>query len=277
MIDHHTTAFDVDAVSPALLRRFAVTVGLTEVDPRPGAAVPFGLHWCLAPDAAPLGDLSGDGLATTAGAILPPPEGFSFTMWAGADVTVHAPLRIGDTVSRRTRILDVTEKAGRSGRLAFGRVEQIFSVEGEDRIVDVQRYVFRTARPIATDPRPEAAVPAPGAVLGTFAIDPLAVFRFSALTFNAHRIHWDVAYARDTEGFPAPLIQGTLTATLLGLAWARRRDGAAGTISFHAHAPAACGDVLTLVALDGDRDGRLEARASDGRRILSATTDAVAS
>jgi len=135
MIDHDTTAFDVDAVSPALLRRFAVTVGLTEVDPRPGAAVPFGLHWCLAPDAAPLGDLSGDGLATTAGAILPPPEGFSFTMWAGADVTVLAPLRIGDTVSRRTRILDVTEKAGRSGRLAFGRVEQIFSVEGEDRIV----------------------------------------------------------------------------------------------------------------------------------------------
>jgi len=276
MIDHHTTAVDVDAVSPALLRRFAVTLGLADVDPRPGAVAPFGLHWCLAPDAAPLGDLAGDGLATTAGAILPPPDGFAFTMWAGADVTVHAPLRIGDTVRRRTRVLDVTEKVGRSGRLAFGRVEQIFSVAGEDRIVDVQRYVFRTARPIAGARRPEAGAPAPGEGLGTFAIDPLAVFRFSALTFNAHRIHWDVAHARDTEGFPAPLIQGTLTATLLGLAWTRRRDGAAGTISFHAHAPAFCGEVLTLTALDGDRDGRLEARASDGRRILSAATGAVA-
>lgn len=270
------SAADVDAVTPALIRRFAVTVGLDLADPVPGGAAPFGLHWCLAPDAAPLADLAADGLARTGAAIMPPPEGFDHTLWAGADVTILAPLRVCDTVRRRTRVLDVAEKTGRSGRLAFGRVEQVFSVDGEDRIVDVQRYVFRPAGASA-EPRSGQASGAAGDPLGSFRIDPIAVVRFSALTFNAHRIHWDTPYAREGEGFPAPLVQGTLTATLLGLRWEGRGGEATGTISFHAHAPAFCGEVLTFAAHGGERDRWFEACTSDGRRVMSARVRAAGS
>lgn len=263
-------SFDVDAVTPALVRRFAVTVGLEDADPARGAVAPFGLHWCLAPDAAPLADLAEDGLARSGGAIMPPPAGFDHTMWGGADVTVLAPLRVGDIVHRRTRILGVTEKTGRSGRLAFGRVEQVFSVGGEDRIVDVQRYVFRAAGSVVARPGASDASVSAGEPLGAFRIDPSAVFRFSALTFNAHRIHWDQSYAHEAEGFPAPLVQGTLTATLLGLRWERHGTGPTGTISFHAHAPALRGEVLTFsVRVEGSLQ-RFEARSSDGELVMSA-------
>lgn len=261
----------IDAVTPASVRRFAVTVGLESFDARPGADAPFGLHWCLAPDAAPLADLADDGLARTPGAILPPPPGYRHTMWAGADVEIRAPLRVGDLVRRRTRVLDLVEKVGRSGPLAFGRVEQVFSVAGEDRVIDEQRYVFRRDRVEPTAGAAEAAATVRGEILGRFATDPITLFRFSALTFNAHRIHVDRAYAIDVEGFVERLVHGTLTAAVLANAATARFGGAAiAGFAFRARAPAFCGETLVLSLGSSAAGAEVAARTEAGRTVMTA-------
>ena len=138
-------------------------------------------------------------------------------MWAGSQLEFHEPIRIGDDLRRVSTITDVTEKAGRSGPLVFVQVRHEISRvrDGVPLITECQDIVYRD------DPRPgEAAVvplPAPGNAAWTRELraDELMLFRYSAVTFNSHRIHYDQPYATGIEGYPGLVVHGPLLATLL--------------------------------------------------------------
>jgi 3-methylfumaryl-CoA hydratase len=154
-------------------------------------------------------------------------------MWAGGRVTINGTLRCGETAIRRTRVLSVQDKRGRSGPLTIYTVgHQIF--QNNVVVIDEEQdIVYREAAvaPYQETPSPsrEPGVPA---VDEEWAIDtaPTLLFRFSALTYNAHRIHYDRDYARDVEGYPGLLVHGPLQ--VLAMAEAARAVGQDGCRSF---------------------------------------------
>jgi len=136
-------------------------------------------------------------------------------MWAGSRLQFHAPLRIGDEVSRVSRIEDISFKEGRSGSLVFVRVLHEVSNRAGLAITESQDLVYRD-HPRPGEPTPPAsAAPAGAQWTREVTPDPVLLFRFSALTFNGHRIHYDRPYAMDVEGYPGLVVHGPLTATLL--------------------------------------------------------------
>ena len=134
-------------------------------------------------------------------------------MWAGGAMSFHSDLRIGDNIQRVSRIADVTTKEGRTGRLCFVAVDHLIEVEGEPRVRERQDIVYRDLVPTKekTLPRPAEA----GRHRRRIEPTPLLLFRYSALTFNSHRIHYDRRYAVDVEGYPGLVVHGPLQATLL--------------------------------------------------------------
>ncbi|MEQ8664995.1 MAG: MaoC family dehydratase N-terminal domain-containing protein [Rhodospirillales bacterium] len=148
-----------------------------------------------------------------------PPVALPRRMWAGGRFRFEAPLRLGEAAERTSEIADVRVKQGRTGALCFITARHTYGVGGETRITEEHDMVYR-ADPGPNDPRP--APPAapkaqPGdAIVGRVVTPtPLILFRYSALTFNGHRIHYDRDYARDVEGYPDLVVHGPLTATLL--------------------------------------------------------------
>jgi 3-methylfumaryl-CoA hydratase len=138
-------------------------------------------------------------------------------MWAGSDFEFHAPLRIGDSLSRTSTIADVKEKSGRTGSLIFVRVRHDLRVNGSEQVALTEHHniVYRAA-PSADDvaPPPQAA-PAQWAWERRIVPDDVLLFRYSALTFNGHRIHYDRKYVTEVEGYPGLIVHGPLIATLL--------------------------------------------------------------
>jgi 3-methylfumaryl-CoA hydratase len=151
-----------------------------------------------------------------------PPEPGRRRMFAGGRVRRHRPLRIGAEASRQSRVLSSVGKAARSGPMTITTVEHRVWQDGELVLTDEQDIVYLTA-----SPRTEAA-PDEAATTGGWAIpvDPVLLFRFSALTYNAHRIHYDAPYARDVEGYPGLVVHGPLQA--IAMATAAAAPGQAG-------------------------------------------------
>lgn len=201
-----------DTISNRLLDQFAAVFGETD-----GDTAPPGIHWCLASTAAPTGSLDVDGHPRR-GPFLPPVP-LPRRMWAGSEVEFITPLMPGDAVTRGSRIGDVTAKQGKSGTLCFVTVEHELATAKGVAIRERQDLVFRAAADTAPAPSvdPDYAV---GAEAPTY---PLTLFRYSALTFNAHRIHYDRDYARDVEGYAGLVVHGPLQASwLLQIATASR-------------------------------------------------------
>jgi len=144
-----------------------------------------------------------------------PPVTLPRRMWAGSRLQFHQALRIGETVSRVSRIEDVSFKEGRSGSLVFVRVLHEISGKRGLAISEAQDIVYRD-HPKASDPAP-AAIAAPENPQWTHEIrpDPVLLFRYSALTFNGHRIHYDHPYVTQVEGYAGLVVHGPLIATLL--------------------------------------------------------------
>lgn len=193
--------------------RMAATLGHDYRLPEAGEALPPLWHWILFPEVVSQADLGPDGHALR-GEFLPP-VALPRRMWAGGRFTMTGPLCVGDQVTRKSTILDVTEKSGRSGALVFVTVAHEFSVDGEIRLTEEHDIVYREP------PSPEQAQ-AVGETPPTQADwtkvihpNPVTLFQYSALTFNGHRIHYDVDYCRDVEGYPGLVVHGPLTATLL--------------------------------------------------------------
>ena len=180
---------------------------------RPGDAVPPGWHWIYFPEVVRLAETGPDGHPAR-GSFMPPVP-LPRRMWAGSRMTFHQPLRIGEQVRKVSTIADVSPKEGKSGALCF--VTTRHDISGEDGLATVEEHttVYRAAAaPGAPPPRP---MPAPAEAIWRRTIDPTPVllFRFSALTMNSHRIHYDRDYVTGEEGYPGLLVHGPLTTALL--------------------------------------------------------------
>lgn len=248
-----------------------------------GEAVPQGYHWALCTPDAATAALGADGhpRRDDSPASFLPPIPQPRRMWAASKVEFVAPLRTGNAVERRSTVLSITAKQGGSGPLVFVEVEhQTF---GGDTLAvrEVQSLVYRDAAPANSPPVPPPVGEArfdPHSDLGGWdahrtivPTEPL-LFRFSALTFNSHRIHYDLAYATGEEGFRGLVVHGPLTATLL-LDLARRElgDNALKSFAFRGVSPAICGEMLHLVLRSKNAAWELGAYAADGRQVMSAS------
>ena len=188
-----------------------------------GEAPPLS-HWCNFVPQARQSDIDLDGHPKRGGFL--PPIDLPRRMWAGSRLSFHAPIRIGDKVERCSTILDVTPKSGASGALVFLKLHHEISAGGTLAITEEQDIVYREA------PKPGTSALAPAepkirasAFTRSVTPDPVQLFRYSALTFNGHRIHYDRDYARE-EGYPGLVVHGPLIATLLMDHFLRHKPGA---------------------------------------------------
>ena len=136
-------------------------------------------------------------------------------MWAGGKISFLEPVRLGDVAQKRSTIASITPKEGRSGKLVFVVVEHEISVEDVVCIREERTIVYREPAGANAPPIQPPASPTDGQFFATYTPDPILLFRYSALTFNAHRIHYDVDFCLEHEGYPDLVVHGPLTATLL--------------------------------------------------------------
>ena len=193
-----------------------------------GAGLPLLWHWIYLLDRPAQADLGSDGHPIR-GALPPPPGPSMRRMWAGGRVRASGPLRCGDPATKRSRVLSAQEKQGRTGPLTFVVVGHQILQRGRVVIDEQQDIVYRQASSSpGTRPAPSAEGPTVPAADGEWTIDvsPTLLFRFSALTYNAHRVHYDRDYARDVEGYSGLLTHGPLQA--LAMAEAARAAGRGG-------------------------------------------------
>lgn len=192
-----------------------------------GAGLPLLWHWIYLLDRPAQADLGVDGHPVR-GTIPAPPEPGRRRMWAGGQVRTLGALRFGEAATRRTSVTAVEDKEGRSGRLTFVTVSHQITQAGTVVIDERQDIVYRDAPPAQTA---EVALP-PEVPVGqddwSISVTPTLLFRYSALTYNAHRIHYDRDYARDVEGYPGLLTHGPLQA--VAMAEAARARGVQATV-----------------------------------------------
>jgi 3-methylfumaryl-CoA hydratase len=213
-----------DVAAPAPLGGLAAT--LDHLDPpwREGEVPPLG-HWLFFLPGAPQREIGPDGHAKRGG-FLPPVE-LPRRMWAGSEIEFLAPIPVGAAIERRSAIANIEHKTGRSGDMVFVRVEHEIAVQGALAVRDVHNIVYREA------PKPGEAAPPPekpgraAEFERAIVPDPVLLFRYSALTFNGHRIHYDRRYCEQAEGYPGLVVHGPLTATLLMDLYLRQRPAAA--------------------------------------------------
>ena len=185
------------------------------VRPPVGTALPALWHWLYFLPLHKQSEIGPDGHAKRGGFL--PPVPLPRRMWAGSQFEFHQPLRIGDAMTRTSTIHDVTEKTGRTGPLVFVKVRHEIRRDGESDIAltEFHDIVYREApKPDDVAPPPKAA-PASSTWEKKWVPDDVLLFRYSALTFNGHRIHYDRKYVTETEGYPGLIVHGPMIATLL--------------------------------------------------------------
>lgn len=208
-------------------------------------------HWLYFLAAPAQSSLGGDGHPRE-GAFLPP-LAERRRMFGGARLEVHGPLRCGERVQRRTSIPSIRTRIGNSGPLLITTLRHEFHVDGELRVVEDQQLVYRRAADVRQprDVAPEPQTRPEGELTLAFDTDPVVLFRFSALTWNNHRIHYDHEYTREVEGYPDLIVHGPLVALLL-LELPRRARQPVGTFTWRALAPVFVNDTVEVF---GRREG----------------------
>ena len=235
-----------------------------------GDALPPLWHWLYFLDAKPLGELGRDGHPQKGGFL--PPVALPRRMWAGGRFEFHANVPLGSRTTKRSTIKNIVEKNGRSGPLCFVTVlHELYLDDGTLAVTEEHDIVYRE------DPHPDAPkpalVPAPTDAEVSEPVTPSQVmlFRYSALTFNGHRIHYDVDYARSVEGYDGLVFHGPLTATLLVDLATRSFGQPPRTFEFRGLSPLAG---LEPFHIEGNRNGetmQLWARRHDGAKAMQAT------
>lgn len=252
--------------------RVAALAATLDLDGPPGRAgeLPPGWHWIFFNPFARRSGLGPDGHPERGGFL--PPVPLPRRMWAGGRLSYRAPLPIGAEAERRSEILKVETKSGRRGSLVFVTVRHEISAAGDVRVVEEQDIVYReAARPGAPAPAPE---PAPaGATTGRDVVpDPVLLFRYSALTSNGHRIHYDRPYATGEEGYRDLVVHGPLLATLLqNLAASARPGEALAEFGFRGLAPVFVDRPFRIEAAEGSDDTlSLWVKGPDGEHCMQA-------
>jgi len=246
--------------------------------PLPGSDVPPLGHWLYFTPQAPQSQIGADGHARRGDFL--PPVSLPRRMWAGGRLEFLHPLQIGDEMIRTSRIADVTIKHGRSGALVFVRVHHEISNARGMAIKEEHDIVYRDApSPGAPAPTPQAA-PVDETFSRLITPDPVLLFRYSALTFNGHRIHYDRSYVTQVEGYPGLIVHGPLIATLL-MDLLRRQMPEARVVRFSFKAIRPLFDVHTFTVcgrIEHDQGGggrrvQLWARDNEGWLAMQATAD----
>lgn len=229
-----------DCISHNLVKRIAATLG--EPAPAPGTPLPELWHWAFFQDAVEHSGLGGDGHPARGG-FLPPADNRN-RMWAGGRLEFLHPLRVDAQVSRRSTILNVQEKHGRTGSLLFVTVQHEYVQDGQRALIEEQDIVYREPSPPklgGTEPMPQ----------GDWHLHvqptPTLLFRYSAVTFNGHRIHYDWPYVTETEGYPGLVVHGPLIATLNVQAFVRANPQlTVRRFSFRGVRPLICPDAFDV-------------------------------
>ena len=206
-----------DSITTAPLRALSATLDRDDAPPAPGSVVPPLWHWLYFLPHARQSEIGPDGHPRRGGFL--PPVPLPRRMWAGGRLRWDAgnPLRVGQEVERTSTIQSVKHKAGRSGELLFVQVEHQFRNARGVALTEEHDIVYRPlAQPGEAAPAPQTPPLAGQAVWSrTIVPDDVLLFRYSALTFNGHRIHYDRQYVTQVEGYPGLIVHGPLIATLL--------------------------------------------------------------
>ncbi len=259
-----------DILTPALLARFHATLNSHD----DSMIAPQAIHWCLCTPGAATSDLGTDGhpVRTHSPDSFLPPIPLPRRMWASSKLEFHAPIALGAVIERASNIVAITEKSGGSGSLVFAEIAHETTADGTLAVSEIQTVVYReasTAAPIALG----EGTPDLSGWQWHRNITPneALLFRYSALTFNSHRIHYDAPYALNEERYRGLVVHGPLTATLL-LDLAARKLGSnkLKSFAFRGQAPAFVGEELHLTGNQTDGQIELAALGSDGRVVMSA-------
>jgi 3-methylfumaryl-CoA hydratase len=202
-----------DLITPTAMAALAATLDMESLPPKAGDAVPPLWHWLYFFEIRRQSELGADGHAKLGDFL--PPVALTRRMWAGGRLEFRRQLHVGETYTRTSRIAEVQHKEGRSGSLVFVAVRHEIGNADGAALTEDQNLVYRAnAKPDERPPAPQPA-PAGSAWERTVQADDVLLFRYSALTFNAHRIHYDRRFATQTEGYPGLVVHGPLIATLL--------------------------------------------------------------
>ena len=203
-----------DIVTAQLTKGLRATLFQEIGEPKPGDAAPFTTHWCLGQAVYPMSELGPDGHPTRGGFL--PPVPLPRRMWAGGELEFVDALRVGDVATRSSRISDVTMKTGSTGVLCFVSVQHEVTTSRGVAIRERQDIVYRDVSGTAQAAPAKSPPPPPVAQhRETHVSDPVLLFRYSALTFNGHRIHYDRDYVTKVEGYPGLIFHGPLQASFI--------------------------------------------------------------
>ena len=265
-----------DRLDEALAARWLATFDLAKPHP---PIMPQGIHFALCTPEAPSAALGEDGhpARDESPASFLPPFPMPRRMWASSKIAFHAPVPIGAVIERVSRIAAVSEKAGGSGRLAFVDVAHTTRANGTVAVIETQTLVYREAAapdaPLSPPPPGEGSFSPEGwDAHRSLTPDARLLFRYSALTFNTHRIHYDAPYAEGVERYRGLVVHGPLTASLLlQLAARELGENRLRTFQFRGLSPTIAGEPLHLVMRVKDDGYELAAFASDGRQVTAAS------
>ncbi len=236
-----------------------------------GAVLPPLWNWLYFHAPEPLDRLGRDGHPKKGGFM--PPVALPRRMWAGGRFEFQDDLRIGDSVTRRSKILAVTPKRGKSGALCFVTVEHCFLRDESTVWREEHDVVYRDDPSPEAPPSQQIAAPDGHTHRQTVEPSPVMLFRYSALMFNGHRIHYDRDYARDVEGYPDLVFHGPLTATMLAEFCRGRSQRRMTSFAYRAVSPLFCSAPFGLFLNMGERAATAWACTPDGALAMTAEAE----
>lgn len=242
----------LDVVSADLALKYHATFDFPGEPPKLGHIVPRLIHFCLAQPATPTSELGQDGHPVRGGFL--PPVPLPRRMWAGGAFHFHGDLKVGDAVKRTSRIEGVALKEGRTGPLCFVTVLHRMEANGATVIEERQDIVYRGFD--APGGPAKAQLPAErGAHQRAMKAEAPLLFRYSALTFNGHRIHYDRRYVTDVEGYPGLIVHGPMQAAWLCNYATQLRDSPPTRFTFRSLSPLFDDDAFALHACEDGKGG----------------------
>lgn len=237
-------------------------------EPQAGEQLPHLWHWYAFPPAVAMEELGEDGHPRL-GDFMPPVR-LNRRMWGGGSLEFLAPLQVGETLTKRSRIADIVEKNGQSGEMVMVSLDHEISGAEGVAIRERQNIVYMHMPDMYRAPK---AIPAPEAVdlSEDVAVSNPLLFRYSSITFNAHRIHYDLAYTREVEHYPDLVVHGPFQANLLMDMATRHRGHAPSVFSYRGVHPAFAGDqIKTVAAKKSEAEWSLSTVANGAHQCMQA-------
>lgn len=258
-------------ISPAQAAQLHATLGDPERPvPTEGEDMPPLWHWCAFNPTTPLAGLARDGHPALGGFL--PPVRLSRRMWASGSLRMRVPLRVGEALQQHSRLARIEEKQGRTGPMVLVTVEHEVSGARGVAIEEVQNIVYLDI-PDSFAPPPGKPMPEVPVLHETRSLSEALLFRYSALTFNAHRIHYDLPYATEVEHYPGLVVHGPLQATWLMETACRARRRCPSVFEFRGvHPMLLTGSRIAEVMAEETGDGALRlVTGQEGHQCMQAT------